>query len=299
MSGKCFLCPRQCGGNREQKNGFCRSGNLSAIARADLHVWEEPCISGTNGSGTVFFSGCVLRCVFCQNHVISHESFGTEVSDDVLGKIFLDLQKRGAHNINLVNPSHFTDNIINAIESVKDKLKIPVVWNSGGYEKAETIKRLSGLVDVFLPDFKYVSSEISMKYSGASNYFEYAFSAISQMFEQAGYPRFDKDGMMTKGVLVRHLVLPSLVSESKKVIDVLSSNFDTQKLYLSIMCQYFPAHRANEFPEISRRLTTLEYQKVLSYAEEKGITHGFCQQRSSAKEEYVPQFYDNIDFSQI
>ena len=299
MNGRCTLCPRECNADRSKKNGFCKSGELAAIARADLHMWEEPCISGKNGSGTVFFSGCPLRCVFCQNHEISHSDFGTVVTDETLAKIFLHLQKRGAHNINLVNPTHFTDNIINALKSVKDKLKIPVVWNSGGYEKAETIKRLCGLVDIFLPDFKYVSPEISMKYSRAYDYCDFALPAIKQMVAQAGYPIFDEDGMMTSGVLIRHLVLPSHADESKKVIDMIAQNFDTSRLYLSIMCQYFPTHKAFDFPEISRRLTTLEYQKVLKHAEEAGITNGFCQQRSSAKEEYVPQFFDKLDLSGI
>ena len=299
MSGKCYLCPRNCGVDRTKISGFCKGGALSAVARADIHMWEEPCISGKNGSGTVFFSGCTLRCVFCQNHEISHCDYGTRVSDETLAKIFLSLEDKGAHNINLVNPTHYTENIIKALKIAKEKLKIPVVWNSGGFEKAETISRLKGLVDIFLPDLKYVSPEISLKYSGAENYFEYALPAISQMFSQVGYPVFDDDGMMKSGVLVRHLVLPSLVSESKKVIDALAQNFDTQRLYLSIMCQYFPTHKAFDFPEISRRLTTLEYQKVLKYARDAGIINGFCQQRSSAKEEYVPQFYDDLDFSQL
>ncbi len=298
MSGnKCRLCPRNCGADRSKKNGFCKSGELSAVARADLHMWEEPCISGKRGSGTVFFSGCALRCVFCQNHVISHAPFGSEISDEMLGQIFLSLQSKGARNINLVNPTHFTNNILRALDMVRGKLNIPVVWNTGGYEKAETIRRLSGYVDVFLPDLKYVSPELSGKYSSARDYFEYAKDALAEMFALAGYPRFDNDGMMTSGVLVRHLVLPSNISETMKVIDHLARNFDTEKLYISLMCQYFPTHKAFEYPEISRRLTTLEYQKVLKYAEICGITHGFYQQRSSAKEEYVPQFYEKLDFS--
>lgn len=298
MSGNiCRLCPRNCGADRSKRNGFCKSGKLSAVARADLHMWEEPCISGDHGSGTVFFSGCALRCVFCQNHVISHAPFGSEISDEALSRIFLDLQSRGAHNINLVNPTHFTYNILSALDLVRGKLKIPVVWNTGGYEKAETIKILSGYVDIFLPDLKYVSPETSAKYSYARDYFEFAKDALAEMFSVAGYPRFDENGIITSGVLVRHLVLPSNVSETKKVIDHLAENFDTEKLYVSLMCQYFPTHKAFDYPEISRRLTTLEYQKVLKYAEERGIHHGFYQQRSSAKQEYVPQFYEKLDFS--
>jgi putative pyruvate formate lyase activating enzyme len=294
---KCRLCPRNCGADRQKSNGFCKSGKLSSVARADLHMWEEPCISGSRGSGAVFFSGCSLRCVFCQNHEISHTPYGQVLSDDALARVFLHLRDKGAHNINLVNPTHFAKNIINALGMVKKELGIPVVWNSGGYEKSETIASLHGLVDIFLPDLKYVSPALSGKYSSAPDYFDYAKSALAEMFRLVGYPEFDGDGMMKKGVLVRHLVLPSNVEESKKVIDHLAQNYDTNKLYVSLMCQYFPTHKAFDFPEISRRLTTLEYQKVLKYAREKGIINGFCQEKSSAKEEYVPQFFGKLDFS--
>lgn len=294
---KCRLCPRNCGADRQKSNGFCKSGKLSSVARADLHMWEEPCISGSRGSGAVFFSGCSLRCVFCQNHEISHTPYGQALSDDALARVFLHLRDKGAHNINLVNPTHFAKNIINALGMVKKELGIPVVWNSGGYEKSETIASLHGLVDIFLPDLKYVSPTLSGKYSSAPDYFDYAKSALDEMFRLVGYPEFDGDGMMKKGVLVRHLVLPSNVEESKKVIDHLAQNYDTNKLYVSLMCQYFPTHKAFDFPEISRRLTTLEYQKVLKYAREKGIINGFCQEKSSAKEEYVPQFFGKLDFS--
>lgn len=294
---KCRLCPRNCGADRQKSNGFCKSGKLSSVARADLHMWEEPCISGSRGSGAVFFSGCSLRCVFCQNHEISHTPYGQVLSDDALARVFLYLRDKGAHNINLVNPTHFAKNIINALGMVKKELGIPVVWNSGGYEKSETIASLHGLVDIFLPDLKYVSPVLSGKYSSAPDYFDYAKSALDEMFRLVGYPEFDGDGMMKKGVLVRHLVLPSNVEESKKVIDHLAQNYDTNKLYVSLMCQYFPTHKAFDFPEISRRLTTLEYQKVLKHAREKGIINGFCQEKSSAKEEYVPQFFGKLDFS--
>ena len=294
---KCRLCPRNCGADRQKSNGFCKSGKLSSVARADLHMWEEPCISGSRGSGAVFFSGCSLRCVFCQNHEISHTPYGQVLSDEALARVFLHLRDKGAHNINLVNPTHFAKNIINALGMVKKELGIPVVWNSGGYEKRETIASLHGLVDIFLPDLKYVSPALSGKYSSAPDYFDYAKSALDEMFRLVGYPEFDGDGMMKKGVLVRHLVLPSNVEESKKVIDHLAQNYDTNKLYVSLMCQYFPTHKAFDFPEISRRLTTFEYQKVLKYAREKGIINGLCQEKSSAKEEYVPQFFGKLDFS--
>ena len=292
----CKLCPRNCGADRYKKSGFCKSGTLAAVARADIHMWEEPCISGNMGSGTVFFSGCSLRCVFCQNHEISHSPKGEIISNEKLGDIFLRLQDKGAHNINLVNPTHYVPNIINALDIVKNKLTIPVVYNSSGYEKAETIAALEGYVDVFLPDLKYFSSDLSKKYSYAPDYFECASKAISKMIDVAGYPVFDENGMIKSGVIVRHLVLPSNVTDSKNILRFLAENFDTSRLYVSLMCQYFPTHKAYEYKEISRRLTSLEYGKVLSYAKELGIVNGFCQARSSAKEEYVPEFFDKLDF---
>ncbi len=215
---------------------------------------------------------------------------GKEISDKELSEIFLALQDKGVHNINLVNPTHFVPNIINALELVKHKLFIPVVWNTGGYEKAQTISALRGYVDIFLPDLKYVTPEISKKYSGAADYFEFAAPALETMFEVAGYPVFDENGMMKSGVLVRHLVLPSLLSETKAVIDHLALSFDKSRLWLSLMCQYFPTYRAKEFPEISRRLTTLEYQRAADYAKKCGILNGFLQEKASANAVYVPQF---------
>ncbi len=290
----CTLCPRGCNIDRTEKTGFCKSLSDPKVARADLHMWEEPCISGKHGSGTVFFSGCSLKCVFCQNHEISHGNTGETITVKRLSELFLMLQDKGAHNINLVNPTHYSFALIKALAAVKHKLYIPVVWNSSGYEKAESIEALNGYIDIFLPDLKYVSPDISLKYSGASDYFSYASGAIKKMFELVGYPQFDDDGIMKKGVLVRHLVLPSHVAESYKVIDHLAINYDTKKLYVSLMCQYFPTYKAFEYKEISRKLTTLEYNKVIDYAVKNGITNGFLQERNSAKEEYVPQFSDKI-----
>lgn len=294
----CNLCPRSCNADRAEKAGFCRAGELAAVARAALHMWEEPCISGKNGSGAVFFSGCSLGCVFCQNHEISSRNKrkvnGEEISDRRLAEIFLALQDKGAENINLVNPTHYTINILRALDIAKPKLAIPVVWNSGGYEKYETIRLLKGYVDIFLPDFKYATPGLAEKYSGARNYPEYALNALSEMFLIAGYPEFSDNGMMSRGVLVRHLVLPSHLTESKLVIDRLASEFDAGRLWLSLMSQYFPTYKAKEFPEISRRLTTLEYQRAAEYAVARGITHGFRQERTAAKEEYVPQFFNKL-----
>lgn len=287
---KCTLCPRECRADRENGRGLCGAGKGIRIARVGLHAWEEPCISYGKGSGTVFFSGCSLGCVFCQNYKISREMQGREVSRDRLCDIFLDVQKMGAANLNLVNPTHYAEDIAFALERVKDRLKIPVVYNTGGYDKAETLKKLEGLVDIYLPDIKYFSPEYSGKYSGAPDYFEVASRAVSEMIRQVGYPHFDNEGRMTRGVLIRHLVLPTLYRDSFKILDHLSENYDTDRLHVSVMRQYFPTYKAKDYPEISRKLTTLEYEKVLSYAESLGITHGFSQEKESAKEQYVPDF---------
>lgn len=289
MSG-CTLCPRKCMTDREGSVGFCGVDSRIKIARADVHMWEEPCISGKRGSGTVFFSGCSLGCVFCQNYEISSGKGGRYVTEDELCDIVLSLQEKGVHNINFVTPTHYTDSVLRVLDRIKHKLTVPVVWNTGGYERAETVERLSGYVDIFLPDMKYASSEVSQRYSSAPDYFENASRALLKMFELAGYPTFGEDGMMKSGVLVRHLVLPSNIKESFAVLDFLAKSFDKERLYVSIMRQYFPCHRADEFPEISRKLTSLEYQRVTEYARALGITHGFLQDKDCADAKYVPPF---------
>ncbi len=286
----CILCPRKCHADRTQKKGFCGSSDKVKIARVGLHAFEEPCISYGCGSGTVFFSGCPLKCVFCQNYEISQNHKGREIDSSELCEIFLKVQDMGAVNLNLVNPTHYSKDIIYALKKVKGELKIPVVYNTGGYDEVETLKKFSGLVDIYLPDLKYYSSEYSEKYSGAADYFEVASAAIDEMLRQVGYPEFTNEGYMKKGVLIRHLVLPSLYRDSFKILDYLSETYDTEKLYVSLMSQYFPTHRANEYRELSRTLTTLEYQKVLLYAEKCGITHGFSQEKASADKKYVPIF---------
>lgn len=286
----CVLCPRKCHADRTQKRGFCGSSDKVKIARVGLHNYEEPCISYGKGSGTVFFSGCPLKCVFCQNYEISQLHKGREIDASELCEIFLRVQDMGAVNLNLVNPTHYSKDIIYALEKVKDKLKIPVIYNTGGYDDVTTLKGFSGLVDIYLPDLKYYGSEYSEKYSGASDYFEVASAAIDEMLAQVGYPVFSPDGKMLQGVLIRHLVLPLLYRDSFKILEYLSQRYDTEKLYISLMSQYFPTHRANEYHEISRTLTTLEYEKVLSYAEKCGIIHGFSQEKASADAKYVPIF---------
>ncbi len=284
------MCPRECLRDRNYEKGFCGADNNIRIARVGLHLWEEPCISYGKGSGTVFFSGCSLKCVFCQNHEISSGLRGRDVSADELSDIFLRVRDMGAVNLNLVNPTHYSSDIARALDKIKDKLGIPVVYNTGGYDKVETLKKFSGLVDIYLPDVKYYSREYSLKYSGAGDYFDIAIKAVSEMLRQTGYPEFDDDGHMKKGVLVRHLVLPTLYRDSMTILGKLSECFDASKMYISIMRQYFPTHKALDYPEISRKLTTLEYQKVVKCAESLGFTNGYTQEKSSAKEEYVPDF---------
>ena len=286
---KCTLCPRECGADRETSQGFCGGGLLPRAAKAYLHMWEEPCISGTNGSGTVFFSGCSLKCCFCQNYRISAENFGKEIAVKRLSEIFLELQDKGAHNINLVSPTHYVPQIITALDMCRDKLHIPVAYNCGGYEKAETIEMLRGYVDIFMPDMKYYSSELSEKYSAAPDYFEYASKAIAKMIEIAGEPVFDENGIMQRGVIIRHMVLPTHRRDSEEVLKKLYKLYGKDSFMLSLMSQYTPFYKSCEHKEINRRISTYEYEKVSQLAQELGF-NGFMQERSSAKEEYTPDF---------
>lgn len=284
----CTLCPRGCRAKRDEKtgSGYCHAGLLPRIARAAPHFWEEPCISGSRGSGTIFFSGCVLSCVFCQNSKISAGGFGKTITADELTETIKCLEAVGVHNINLVSPTPYTESIISCLE--KYRPSVPVVYNTGGYEKPETIRRLDGLVDIYLPDLKYVSPELSGKYSGAGNYFEYALPAIKEMVRQTGSPVYDDNGIMQRGTIIRHLVLPANTRNSMRVLDVIKAEFDSSVL-VSLMGQYVPLYRANEYPEINRRITKREYKKVLTYMEDLGL-EGFAQELSSAGEDYVPDF---------
>jgi putative pyruvate formate lyase activating enzyme len=286
----CSLCPRECGSDRKNSFGFCRCGDKIKVARAALHFWEEPCISGKNGSGTVFFSGCTLRCCYCQNYRISSGCFGKEVSAERLSEIFLKLQEKGAHNINLVTPTQYLPGILTALDAVKGKLHIPVVYNCGGYEKVEAIKLLKGYVDIFLPDLKYFDSELSHRYSGAADYFSVASAAIIEMIAQTGEPVFDKDGILQKGVIIRHMVLPGGRNDSIKILNWMKANLPEGKYLLSLMSQYTPAFESFRHKEINRRVTSFEYDCVTQKAEKLGLTTGFMQERSSAKEEYTPPF---------
>ena len=290
----CRLCPRKCGVDRTKRTGFCGQNDKVRIARAGLHFWEEPVISGERGSGTVFFSGCTLRCCFCQNYEISQQNKGRYISEDELADIFLDLQSQGAHNINLVSPTPFIPSVIKALDAVRGSLKIPVVCNCGGYENVETVRSLDGYVDVWLPDLKYFSPELSKKYSQAENYFETAIEAIKQMQKQTGKPQLGDDGTLRRGVIVRHLVLPTHRRDSEKVIEALGQAFRPDEILLSVMSQYTPMFRAAEFSEINRRVSTFEYNFVLDCAEKFGFD-GFSQERDSAGGSYVPEFEGEYD----
>lgn len=290
----CELCPRKCRADRTKTTGYCKSGSQVKVARAALHMWEEPCISGINGSGTVFFSGCTLGCCFCQNYTISQEGFGKEITVNQLSDIFLRLQDQGAHNINLVTASHFLPSVIKALDLVKHRLAIPIVYNTGGYERTESIGLLDGYVDIWLPDFKYHSSELARRYSNAADYFETASRAIAHMIEITGPPVFDwhdaKTPLMKKGVIIRHMVLPGCRDDSYAILRWIAGHLPKGQYYISLLSQYTPFYHSENYPEINRRVTSYEYQKVVDLALELGLDQGFMQEKSSAKEEYTPPF---------
>ena len=288
----CNSCPRMCSAERNNSlpaKGFCKMPYEPFIARAALHRWEEPCISGVNGSGTIFFSGCSLRCVFCQNEQISRSPFGRQFDKNGFILLMKQLEEMGAHNINLVNPTHFVPFIREALSDYKPS--VPVIYNSGGYDLAQSIKSLSGLIDVYLPDLKYVSPVLSKKYSGAENYFEFASRAVIEMQSQAGECEFDDDGIIRKGLIIRHLVIPSNISDSFRVIDFVADNLP-KNTCMSIMSQYTPMGRYDNMPELNRRLTTFEYEKVLDHFRERGLENAYIQQVDSAKKQYIPDFSD-------
>lgn len=286
----CHLCPRNCGINRTISVGFCGCGSTLKAARAALHHWEEPCISGTRGSGAVFFSGCTLKCCFCQNHLISQGTLGKELSPKRLGEIFLSLQEQGAHNIDLITATQFLPQILPALDFVKHKLHIPVIYNCGGYEKTETLALLKDYIDIYLPDLKYFDSALSWRYSKAKNYFEVASEAIPYMIEQTGGLRYDTQGILQKGVIIRHMVLPGGKEDSIQLLHWIKENLPKGNYLLSLLSQYTPFYKSSDYPEINRRITTYEYNKVLDTAISLGLTQGFMQEKSSAKEEYTPPF---------
>lgn len=287
---KCNLCPRSCLVNRnEGKIGFCKSGNKIRIAKAYLHMWEEPPITGKKGSGTIFFSGCNLRCIFCQNYYISEMNNGVEITIDRFSQVCLDLQSRGAANINLVTPTHYVPLIIDGIKLArKNGLCIPIVYNSSGYETVDTIKMLDGIVDVYLPDFKYYSDELAIKYSGCKDYFKYASLAIDEMVKQKGECSFDKEGNIISGVIVRHLIIPSRIEDSKKIIKYLYQKYG-DKIYFSIMNQYTPVKKF-KYQELNRTVSNDEYNEVIDYAWNLGIRNAFIQEGMTQSESFIPKW---------
>ena len=286
---KCNLCPRGCGIDRDEYKGRCGVGSTVKVARASLHMWEEPCISGDRGSGTVFFAGCSLGCVYCQNRAISKGDSGKEITISRLGEIFIEQQARGAANINLVTGDHYILQIAEALDMVKHKLHIPVVFNTSSYVTTSALKQLSGYVDIYLADYKYHIPEVGERYSRAADYPAVARSAIAEMYSQCGEPVFDSEGYMTKGVIVRHLVLPGNLLNSKQSLRYLHDTYG-DSIYISIMSQYTPCTDLEEYPEINRKLTWAEYERIVNFAEDIGIRKAYIQEGDSAEESFIPPF---------
>lgn len=306
MLNECKLCNRNCKVNRNNdETGFCKASNKIKLAKAFLHLWEEPPISQGNGSGTVFFSHCNFNCVFCQNYDISQgiteiqnpnsktSVIGIDVSIERLSEIFLELQEKGANNINLVTPTHYVPQIIEALKiSKKNNLNIPILYNTNGYDSIETLKALNGYIDVYLPDFKYFNDKYALKYSKVSNYASNTIKVIDEMVNQVGTPKFDSEGRIIKGVIVRHLMLPGLLFDSKKIVDLLYNRYGNN-IYISLMNQYVPMFNACNYPEINKRLNPKHYDSLINYALELGVTNGFIQDEGSNTTDFIPSF--NLD----
>lgn len=289
---KCNVCPHECNVNRVNGEiGRCKSSDRVRIALYSIHDFEEPCISGNNGSGTVFFSNCNLNCVYCQNYEISQLGKGKDFTVEELANIFLMQQQKKVENINLVTPTSYAVQITKAIKIAKQKgLSIPIVYNTNGYEKIETLKLLEGFVDIYLPDLKYVQDDLGKSYSGVNNYFEVATNAIKEMIRQVGMPKFDDNGIMKKGVMVRHLVLPNHVENSKMVLKWLKDNFPSSECYISVMAQYFPTYKAKNVENLSRKLLKEEWKEIEEYIEDLGFEHGYVQELGEHEEEFVPKW---------
>ncbi len=288
---KCNICPHECNSNREKgKIGRCKATEKVRIALYSTHNFEEPCISGKKGSGTVFFSNCNLNCKYCQNYEISQLGKGKDFTIEELAKIFLRQQEKGVENINLVTPTSYVLQIIEAIQIARKKgLTLPVLYNTNAYEKVETLKLLEGYIDIYLPDFKYAENTLGKQYSNVDNYFEIATKAIEEMIRQVGIPQLNQKGMMKKGVMVRHLVLPNHIPNSKKVLKWLKENVSNE-IYISVMAQYFPTYQAKEIKELNRKLTKEEWKQIQDYIEELGIGNGYVQELGEHEEEYVPKW---------
>ncbi len=290
---RCMLCPRKCGVNRYHEKGFCGATNKVKVAYYSLHMWEEPIISGDNGSGTIFFSNCNLRCLYCQNKKISIDGYGKLISNKRLSEIMLELQSNGAHNINLVTPTHYVPNIVSVLHKIKDKeLKIPVVYNTSSYENVGTIIACRNLVDIYLADLRYFDDSLGEKYSLCSNYFETATMAIDEMYRQVGKCEFDENGLLKKGLVVRVLILPGHIDDSKKIIEYLYRTYGDD-IFISIMNQYTPINKC-KYSNLNRKVTDKEYDSVIDYALSIGVSNAFVQEGDAASESFIPQFNKKI-----
>lgn len=284
---KCSVCPRECGAERKIESGICKVGEKFKVARAAPHFWEEPFISGAKGSGTVFFSGCNLGCVYCQNYEVSHSAFGKDISDKELMKIFDSLVEKGVHNINLVTPTHYAPMLVKVLKEYDSP--VPVVWNSSGYEKAETLRMLDGLIDIYLPDIKYFDPAPALKYSGAENYFEFASAAVLEMFRQVGSLELDENGIAKRGIAIRHMVLPGNISQAVKVFSWVRENLPPET-YISVMRQYTPFGKAKDMPPVNRKLSSREYAIVRDKILSLGFENCYFQRKESSTEEFIPNF---------
>lgn len=284
---KCTLCPRNCGVDREREKGYCVSGSIPRLSRAALHFWEEPCISGDKGSGTVFFTGCNLRCIYCQNYEISSGGVGIEMSDDDIMRTFDKLIEQGANNINLVTPSHFNDSIVRILK--KYNSPVPIVYNCSGYESLDSIKALEGLVQIYLPDFKYAENTLAQKYSKAPDYYETVTAALKLMYEQVGGLELNENGIAQKGLIIRHMVLPGALSNTKKVLRWIKENLPDD-VAVSLMSQYTPCGKAMEMPPLNRKISKYEYQIAVDTMLDLNFENGFIQSRKSAQKDFIPDF---------
>ena len=288
---KCSICPHMCGINRNNGQvGRCKSSNKVKIALYSVHDFEEPCVSGENGSGTVFFSNCNMNCVFCQNYEISQQGKGKEITIERLAEIFLEQQNRNVNNINLVTPTSYVPQIIEAIKIARvNGLKVPIVYNTNGYENIETLKMLEGYIDIYLPDLKYAENNLGLEYSKVKNYFEIVTTAIKEMYRQVGSPKLNNDGIIEKGLIIRHLILPNNIENSKKVLKWIKENMD-KDVYVSVMAQYFPTYKAKQIENINRKLTKEEYEEIENYLYDLDIENGYIQELGEHEEEYVPKW---------
>ena len=289
----CHLCERRCNINRYEKKGLCNASNELKIARAALHYWEEPCLSGTKGSGTIFFSHCNLKCLFCQNKEISTKGYGKKITIERFSNICIELQEKGANNINLVTPTHYVPSIIKGIKKAKKKgLSIPIVYNTSTYETKETIEQLKGIIDVYLPDLKYYDEKLSKNYSNVKNYFEIATKNIKEMYNQVGKPIFDDNGIMKRGVIVRILLLPGHLDDAKKIVKYLYQTYQ-DNIYISLMNQYTPLFKIDKYPNLNRKVTEYEYDSLINYACDLGIKNAFIQEGETQSDSFIPIF--NLD----